>query len=67
MKAKRQRIASKRVGEPVLVSAAPKNSLMYNNAYIPKPKTIERKEEIKAKKFDNVWEQMKAELAEMNK
>jgi len=65
MKVQRQRIARKVVGQPTLVSAAPKNSLMYNNCYIPKDKA-KRVETQKERKFDNVWKQIQAETQKLD-
>jgi hypothetical protein len=40
------------------------NNLMYNNCYTPEPKV--RQEKLKANKFDSVWEQLKAEVKQLN-
>lgn len=64
-KVKRPRTANRVIGNPVLVSAAPKNSLMYNNAYEPKSKAV-RVEDAKQKMFADELAELQSELSKLD-
>ncbi len=65
-KVRRPRTRSTVVGQPTLVRSG-KNMLMFKKVYIPtKEGQAEKKEKAKAKKHDDTWAAIQAELKSLN-